>query len=186
MTQEDFVCETADSYHLAKEKINQYQYDIILLDIMLPDGNGIELLQLIKEQKIASGILIISAKGALEDRIQGLDLGADDYLSKPFHLAELNSRIKAIYRRKHQNGRNQITVGQLTIDTEAQTACTASEQLVLTKKEYALLIYFINNQNRMLSKQSIAEHVWGDYVNDLLSYDFVYQHVKNLRTCLKI
>lgn len=181
LIQEEFVCETAMSCLLAEEKLKQYQYDIVLLDIMLPDGNGIDLLRFIKKEKLASGILIVSAKGALEDRIHGLDLGADDYLPKPFHLAELNARIKAIYRRKNQDGLTEITIGELFINTEAQTVRTASQKLILTKKEYALLIYFINNRNRMLSKQSIAEHVWGDYVNNLLNYDFVYQHVKNLR-----
>lgn len=181
LLQEDFVCETTLSYLLAKEKLKECKYDIVLLDIMLPDGNGLNLLQYIKEEKISSGVLIISAKGALEDRIHGLDLGADDYLTKPFHLAELNARIKAIHRRKNQDGLTEIVFGKLTINTQAQTVRVLSQELILTKKEYALLIYFINNKNRMLSKQSIAEHVWGDYVVNLLNFDFVYQHVKNLR-----
>ncbi|BDS11242.1 response regulator transcription factor [Aureispira anguillae] len=181
LTQEAYIIEVAENYKTAHQKLQQHRYDILLLDLMLPDGNGIELLRQHIKSKQSSGVLIISAKGALNDRIEGLDLGADDYLPKPFHLSELNARIKAIYRRKMQQGQQEISFGQLRIDTQAQKVYAKNKELVLTKKEYALLIYFVNNRDRMLSKQAIAEHVWGDYVHDLLNCDFVYQHIKNLR-----
>lgn len=181
LTGEGFVCEQAENYGNATGKLKSFQYDCIVLDIMLPDGNGLDLLRFIKSKKIPSGILIISAKNALDDKIKGLELGGDDYLTKPFHLPELNARLKAIYRRKYLQGDQEITCNEIHINTNKMETRIKGHLLDLTKKEYALLLYFIINKDRVLTRQSIAEHLWGDYVDNLLNFDFVYQHVKNLR-----
>jgi len=162
-------------------KLNLFQYDCILLDIMLPDGNGIDLLHFIRAESIQSNILIISAKGALDDKINGLENGADDYLTKPFHLAELHARIKAVYRRKNLNGGNVVQFNEIELNADTLEAKVNSTLLELTRKEFDLLLYFIVNKNRVLSRQSIAAHLWGDYTDNLSNFDFVYQHVKNLR-----
>lgn len=175
------VCEYANSYRSASEKLYGYQYDVLILDIMLPDGNGLELLEVVKQNWSDMGVIIISAKNALDDKLQGLDLGADDYLPKPFHLAELNARIKAVFRRRMQKGHDQLVFNEITIDLETREASVHDQILDLTRKEFDLLHYFIVNQRRMLTKQSIAEHLWGDYMDTADSFDFVYQHIKNLR-----
>jgi DNA-binding response OmpR family regulator len=178
---EGFVCELAENYSGAIDKLQSFQYDCIVLDIMLPDGNGLDILHFIKSKKIPSCILIISAKNALDDKINGLELGADDYLTKPFHLPELNARLKAIYRRKYLQGDQEIEFNEIQINTNKMETRINDHLLELTRKEYALLLYFIINKDRVLTRQSIAEHLWGDYVDNLLNFDFVYQHVKNLR-----
>lgn len=177
----DVVCEVASTAKEAMDKINGYDYDIIILDIMLPDGNGLEILRRVKEDKNDAGVLIISAKNALDDRIAGLDLGADDYLTKPFHLSELNARLRALYRRKKFEGSTKIQLGDIEIDPDTHVVTLRGGVIELTVKEYELLLYFIANKNRVLTKQNIAEHLWGDNVDFLESFDFVYQHMKNLR-----
>jgi DNA-binding response OmpR family regulator len=148
---------------------------------MLPDGDGIELLKQIKSKKIKSSILIISAKNALDDKINGLELGADDYLTKPFHLSELHARLRAIHRRKNFDNDQSVHFNEIYLNTQTFEAKVNNVTLELTKKEFDLLLYFLSNKNRILSRQSIAEHLWGDYVDSLDNFDFVYQHVKNLR-----
>ena len=175
------VCESADTVSKAMEKLHSFEYDVLLLDLMLPDGNGIDLLRTVKQNWLDMGVVIISAKNALDDKLEGLNLGADDYLPKPFHLAELNARAKAVYRRRHQLGVDLLTFEEITIDLQAQEAKVNDDLLDLTRKEYELLHYFITNQNRLLTKQAIAEHLWGDYMDTADSFDFVYQHIKNLR-----
>ena len=174
-------CELAYSYNEADDKLAGFSYDIVVLDLMLPDGNGMDVLKLIKKQHPETGILIVSAKNALDDKIQGLELGADDYLTKPFHLPELNARIKAIYRRRKFQGQSEIQFNEIRLNTETLESWVNEEPLVLTVKEYELLLFFMANRNRVLTKQSIAEHLWGDNVDFLDSFDFVYQHIKNLR-----
>ena len=181
LDKEGYVGERATTYSEAMDRLISFHYDIVVLDLMLPDGDGLELLKYIKENQIDSGILIISAKGSLEDRIDGLDLGADDYLSKPFHLAELNSRLKALYRRRNFKGNNQINFDEIQVDVETYEVLVSNESISLTRKEFELLVFFIANKNRVLSRQSIAEHLWGDSADLLDSFDFVYQHIKNLR-----
>ncbi|MBX2816423.1 MAG: response regulator transcription factor [Saprospiraceae bacterium] len=180
---EGHVCETAGSIRTAEDKILEFEYDIIVLDLMLPDGNGLQILRNYQKHRTTenTGILIISAKNALEDRVDGLDLGADDYLTKPFHFSELNSRLNAIYRRRQFNGNRSIKFEEISIDPQQQEVTVHGDEVILTKKEYQLLVHFIANKNRVLTKQSIAEHLWGDHVDYLDSYDFVYQHIKNLR-----
>ncbi len=181
LMKEGYVCETGHTYYEAESKLIGFQYDFIILDIMLPDGNGINLLNFIKSEKIQSSILIISAKNALEDKINGLDLGADDYLTKPFHLPELHSRLKAIFRRKNLNADNTVSFNEIILNIETMETRVNDILLNLTKKEFDLLLYFLTNKNRVLTRQTIAEHLWGDYTDNLDNFDFIYQHVKNLR-----
>lgn len=176
-----FVCEVASSFWEASDKISSFAYDIVLLDIMLPDGNGLNLLRLLKQNNANTGVLILSAKNALDDRITGLELGADDYLTKPFHLPELQARLKAIFRRRRMDGSNDIVFNEVRLNPDTMEAWVGEEQLPLTVKEFELLLFFITNKKRVLTKQSIAEHLWGDNVDFLDSFDFVYQHIKNLR-----
>lgn len=181
LTQENYICEVAHTFDAAREKLVLFTYDCIILDIMLPDGNGINLLKLIRKEGIESSVLIISAQNALDFKIAGLDEGADDYITKPFPLPELHSRIKAVMRRKSPGKSSQLVFSEITVELQS-LECTVNETLLnLTRKEINLLIYFINNQGRVLTRQAIAAHLWGDYTDNLDSVDFVYQHVKNLR-----
>ena len=175
------ICERAMDYGKAHQKIHVYDYDCILVDITLPDGNGLKLIQELKKMKAEAGIIIISAKDSLDDRIEGLDMGADDYLTKPFHLSELNARIKAVERRKKFNGEKEYMIGELTIFPEKKEVYAEEEPIDLTAKEYDLLNYFITNKNRVLSKEAIAERVWGDHYDMVDSFDFIYVHIRNLR-----
>jgi len=181
LKQESFICDTAVDYGGAIEKIESFDYDCILLDINLPGGSGLDILKQLKLNKKMDGALIISARNALEDRITGLQLGADDYLPKPFHLSELVARITAIIRRRNSAGNNLIRINELTIDTLAKTAFVNDRALELTRKEYQLLLYFAYNKGRVISKNAIAEHLWGDEMEGAGNFDFIYTHVKNLR-----
>ncbi|MDQ2656509.1 MAG: response regulator transcription factor [Bacteroidota bacterium] len=181
LVREGYVCEVCYTEEDARKRLESYQYDSVILDIMLTDGNGLSLLQYVKAQKIQSGVLIISARNSLDDKVSGLELGADDYLTKPFHLSELHARLKAIYRRKSLQGDSVVSFQEISVDTESMEARVNEHLLDLTKKEFDLLLYFLVNKNRVLTRQSIAEHLWGDYTDNLSNFDFVYQHVKNLR-----
>ncbi len=181
LAKEGNTCETAYTYHQAVDKIVSFSYDVIILDLMLPDGNGIDVIKTLNTQTSESGVLIISAKNSLDDKLVGLDLGADDYITKPFHLSELNARIKAVYRRKYFNNKKILECKEITVDLDACEVKVYDSPIELTKKEYEILVYFISNQNRVVTKQSIAEHLWGDQADFYDSFDFVYQHIKNLR-----
>jgi len=181
LAREGYICELCSTLEEAREKISLFQYDCILLDIGLPDGNGMSLLQQIRAERQESNVLIISARNALDDKIIGLEQGADDYLTKPFHLAELHARIRAIYRRKNLGGVNIVEFNEISLNTDTFEARTGTTLLDITRKEFELLLYFLVNKNRVLSRQSIAAHLWGDYTDNLANFDFVYQHVKNLR-----
>jgi DNA-binding response OmpR family regulator len=181
LKQESFVCESVMNYADAIEKIYLYNFDVIVVDITLPDGNGLELIQKLKKNKSKSGIIIISAKNALDDKVSGLEIGADDYLTKPFHLSELNARIKSIIRRRDFDGNNEIVINELKINPGGNIVKVNEQLLSLTKKEYDLLLFFLANKNRVISKESIAEHIWGDNIDMVDSFDFLYSHVKNLR-----
>lgn len=178
---EGYICEDAATYQQAINKLVSFKYDSIILDIMLPDGNGLKLLEFIKNENLPGNILIISAKNALDDKIAGLDLGADDYLTKPFHLPELHARLKAIHRRNQQSGERILIFNEIEINTDTLEVRVNSSLLDLTRKEFDLLLYFITNKHRVITRQSVAEHLWGDYTDNLANFDFVYQHVKNLR-----
>ena len=175
------VVEIAADYIKAEQKINLYDYDCILVDITLPNGSGLDLIKGIKLKKSKAGVIIISAKNSLDDKIYGLDLGADDYLPKPFHLSELNSRVKALIRRKSFDGNMEIIVNEIKILPIERSVFIHNKNIILTSKEYDLLLYFIANKNRVVSKNALAEHLWGDDADRLDNYDFIYNHVKNLR-----
>ena len=177
----EVICEQAATYSEAQDKLFSFSYDILVLDLMLPDGDGLNILRLLKKMHPETGVLIISAKNALDDRINGLELGADDYLTKPFHLSELNARLKAIYRRRKFQGHTTVQYEEISIDTDTHEVKVNDSLLNLTLKEYELLLFLVSNKNRVLTKQTIAEHLWGDNVDFLDSFDFVYQHIKNLR-----
>ena len=181
LADEGYICEIANTFDLASEKINLYQYDCILVDIMLPDGNGLNIIREIMKRNIDAGIIVISAKDSLDDKLTGLDIGADDYLSKPFHLSELNARINSLIRRRKFEGKNEIVLNEIKIRVDAAEVMVRDKLLELTKKEYDLLIYFIMNKNRVLTKGAIAEHLWGDNIDMADSFDFIYTHIKNLR-----
>lgn len=178
---ETHICESAPNLFLAEDLLLTQSFDMILLDIGLPDGNGLDLLQFIKKYQENVGILIISAKDSLDDKLNGLNLGADDYLTKPFHLAELNARIKAIYRRRNFDGESTVTFHEITANTESRQVFVHEKTLNLTKKEYELLLFFLANQNKVLTKSQITEHLWSDYLDTMDNLDFVYTHIKNLR-----
>jgi len=175
------VVEVSDDYDKAEQKIAIYDYDCILIDITLPDGSGLDLIKEIKLTKSKAGIIIISAKNSLDDKIFGLDLGADDYLPKPFHLSELNSRVKALIRRKSFEGNLEIVINEITILPIERSVFVNGKNVILTSKEYDLLLYFIANKNRVVSKNALAEHLWGDNADRLDNFDFIYNHLKNLR-----
>jgi DNA-binding response OmpR family regulator len=181
----DFVCEWVDNFSSAMDKISGYNYDCILLDLMLPDGDGFDLLTELKHNNKTDGVIIISAKETLETRIEGLNLGADDYLTKPFHLSELLVRTQAIIRRKQFKGNNIITFNEIEIDLLSKTVKVNNQTIEITKKEYDLLLFLIGNKNRVLSKEAIAEHLSGDMADMLDNHDFVYAHIKNLKNKLK-
>jgi DNA-binding response OmpR family regulator len=174
-----YMCETATDYQSALKKTDLYDYDCILLDITLPGGSGLQILKELKNNNKTDGVLIISAKNSLDDKVAGLTLGADDYLSKPFHLSELSARIAAIIRRKNFEGNNRIYFNGIMIDTQAKVITIKDKPLELTRKEYELLLYFISNKGRVISKNAIAEHLWGDELEG--NNDFIYTHIKNLR-----
>ena len=159
--------------------------DLILLDIMLPGGSGLTLLKELRALRKKDSIIIISAKDSIEDKVTGLDLGADDYLTKPFHLAELNARIKSVIRRKQQDGELQLSLANLTIYPDKHSVYINGKEIVLNRKEFDLLYYFISNPNRLISKATLAESVWGDYIDQADNFDFIYSQVKNLRKKLK-
>lgn len=181
LTKEGFICESTDALSPALEKVKIYNYDLIILDLTLPDGNGLELLEFVKREKLASGILIVSARDSLNDKLRGLDRGADDYITKPFHLAEMNARVKSILRRRNFEGNDVVDYGDIQVDIQKALVRVNGEDIVLTRKEYELLIYFLNNRNRVLTKEAIAEHLWGDHMDAADSFDFIYTHIKNLR-----
>jgi len=178
---EGYITEIAADFDQALDKITAYEYDCILLDIMLPGGSGLELLSEIKRNKKKEAVIIVSAKDSVEDKVRGLDLGADDYLAKPFHLAELNARVKSAIRRKNQNGDHKVQWRNITLDPDNRTVVINNEEVLLNRKEFDLLYYFVINPNRLINKTSIAEYVWGDYTDQASSLDFVYSQIKNLR-----
>ena len=185
LEKERFIVETAVDYPTALQKINDYDYDCILLDIMLPGGNGLSILEELKKLKKRESVIIVSAKDSIEDKVTGLDLGADDYLAKPFHLAELHARVKCVIRRHQTDGNTEIEIENLILHPDDHTVFINGEELKLNRKEFDLLYYFVTNPNRLINKTTLAEAVWGDNIDQADSLDFIYSQVKNLRKKMK-
>ncbi len=181
LKKEGYLCEYAVNFKEGYKKINNFEYDCAIVDLNLPGGDGLKLVQYLRADNSQVGIIVISARDTIEDRISGLNIGADDYLTKPFNLSELNARIKAILRRKTNQFSNEIHFGDLSINLEERKVEAGGKLLQLTKKEYNILVYLARNKNRVVTKDSIAEHLWGDYMDNAVSFDFIYAHVKNLR-----
>lgn len=186
LVKEHFVIETAYDFYTASEKIGIYDYDCILLDIMLPGGNGLDLLAQLKKEGKSDNVIIISAKDSVDDKIAGLELGADDYLTKPFHIAELTARVKAVLRRKKLDGRNTIEVANLVLDLNERRLIVNDALIPLNRKEFDVLNYFLLNKNRLITKTALAEHVWGDNADQADNFDFIYYQIKNLRRKLQL
>lgn len=184
LTTEGHVCEEVNLFSDAIEKIELYHYDCLVVDINLPDGSGLDLITLLKKKSADTGVVIVSARNSLENRIEGLEIGADNYLTKPFQLAELNAQLKSINRRINFKGSNQLVLNELTVLFEEHRVFVHDKEAILTKKEYDLLLFFLTNKNKVLTKMGIAEHLWGDYMDANDSYDFIYTHIKNLRNKL--
>ncbi len=176
-----FLVETASDYEAAFEKLKMYAYDIYLIDINLPDGSGLDLIREIKKDTPEAAIIVISARDSLDQKIEGIELGADDYITKPFELAELAVRVKSLHRRKKFSGSNRMKLANIELDSFTRQVFIAEHEVKLTKSEYQLLLYFFSNPNRTITKESLAEHIWGDHMDLADSFDFIYSHVKNLR-----
>lgn len=185
LEKERYVVEVAPDFNSALNKIEDYDYDCVLLDIMLPDGSGLDLLEKLKALRKRENVIIISAKDSLEDKVHGLELGADDYLPKPFHLAELNARIKSVIRRQHQGGEIDIRLGNIRILPDKYQVYVNEKEVELNRKEYDILLYFINRPGRLVNKNTLAESVWGDHIDQVDNFDFIYAQIKNLRKKLK-
>lgn len=185
LEKESFLVETASDYTSALDKIISFDYDCILLDIMIPGGSGLDILQELKVLNKSDNVIIISAKDSLDDKLTGLELGADDYLTKPFHIAELNARIKSVLRRKSFGGKNSVELANLKLDLDDRTVHIDKELLTLNRKEFDILTYMVVNKNRLVNKTSLAEHVWGDHMDEADDYEFIYSQIKNLRKKLK-
>ncbi|WP_298247782.1 response regulator transcription factor [uncultured Christiangramia sp.] len=181
LEKEEFLVETASSYREAFSKIGTYEYDCILLDISLPDGDGLQILKELKNKGISDSVIIVSAKDSLDDKITGLDLGADDYLPKPFHMAELHARINAVLRRKKFEGSKILEIGNVSIDMDKHVVSINKTEITLNRKEFDILMYLATNKDRLVNKSALAEHVWGDYIDQSDNFEFIYSQIKNLR-----
>lgn len=185
LEKERYVVSQAPDYRTALQKIEDYDYDCILLDIMLPDGNGLDLLEELHALGKRTNVIILSAKDSLEDKVNGLDLGADDYLPKPFHLAELHARIKSLFRRNLRDGERKLQVGNIEVFPDQFRVLVQGKEIELNRKEYDILIYFMSRPGRLVNKNTLAESVWGDHIDQVDNFDFIYAQIKNLRKRLK-
>ena len=185
LEKERYVVEPAADFQSGLRKIEDYDYDCVLLDIMLPDGNGLNLLEQLKKMRKRENVIIISAKDSLDDKVLGLELGADDYLPKPFHLAELNARIKSVIRRQRRDGEMDIRLANIRIVPDTFQVFVDDKEIELNRKEYDILLYFANRPGRLVNKNTLAESVWGDHIDQVDNFDFIYAQIKNLRKKLK-
>jgi len=186
LAQQGYVCETAANYPQAAAKSEVYVYDLLLVDINLPGGgSGLDIIRRVKKEHPHTAIIVISARDATNHKIEGLELGADDYITKPFDVSELLARVKSVLRRYAFDGRAEVTYGNITIDTQRQVVLVDDAEVDLTKTEYKLLLFFFSNAGRVLTREGMAEHVWGDHMDLADSFDFIYSHMKNLRKKLK-
>jgi two-component system, OmpR family, response regulator ArlR len=182
---EKFLVETATTFSLAMDKLMTYDYDCVLLDIMLPGGSGLTLLEELKKRKKQDSVIIISAKNSVDDKVRGLDLGADDYLPKPFHIAELKARVKSVIRRKNLDGQTLVELSNLKVNPEDRSVVIDGTPLLLNRKEFDILMYFMSNKNRLINKTALAERIWGDHIDQADDFEFIYSQIKNLRKKLK-
>ena len=182
---EHYIVETASDFDSALEKAGVYEYDCILLDISLPGGSGLDILEALKKENKSDGVIIISARDSVDDRIRGLNLGADDYLAKPFHLAELHARVRSVVRRRKFGGSHSLAVANMVANLEARTITVDGGELALNRKEFDILLYLLTNKERLVTKTALAEHVWGDRIDEADSFEFIYSQIKNLRKKLK-
>jgi DNA-binding response OmpR family regulator len=178
---EGFRCEKANNYHEGLCSLDKHDYFCMLIDLNLPDGDGLELVKMAREEQNHTGIIIISARSSLDERVKGLGLGADDYLVKPFHMSELVARIHSVVRRSRSQGEEMLEFGEIRVKPEEKKCLVGDQVLDLTRKEFDLLLYLMANRNRVITKESIADYLWGEYGGGYGSYDFVYTHLKNLR-----
>lgn len=185
LEKEKYIVECASDYQTALTKVQEYDYDCVLLDIMLPGGSGLGILSALKRLRKQECVIILSAKDSVDDKIKGLDMGADDYLAKPFHLAELHARIKSLLRRKNAHGDTSIILENLVVYPDKRQVMVGDTEIQLNRKEFDLLYYFVSNPNRLINKTSLAESVWGDHIDQADSLDFLYSQVKNLRKKMK-
>ena len=185
LEKERYVVEAAADFQSGLRKIEDYDYDCVLPDIMLPDGNGLNLLEQLKKMRKRENVIIISAKDSLDDKVLGLELGADDYLPKPFHLAELNARIKSVIRRQRRDGEMDIRLANIRIVPDTFQVFVDDKEIELNRKEYDILLYFANRPGRLVNKNTLAESVWGDHIDQVDNFDFIYAQIKNLRKKLK-
>ena len=181
LKKDKFVVESAEDYNSALEKINDYDYDCVVLDIMLPGGSGLDILSYIRDEKKQVSVLIVSAKDSVDDKVKGLDLGADDYLAKPFHLSELSARIKSILRRREGNTQMSLSFGNVEMWPDAHRLTVKGEDVELNKKEFSLLYYFLSNPERVVNKLTLIESVWGDNIDQADNFDFIYSQIKNVK-----
>ncbi len=179
------LCSTASTFRQGEDKLAGHDYDVVVLDITLPGGSGIGLLKQLKGISASTGVVIVSAKGSMEDKLLGLDLGADDYITKPFHMAELNARVQAVLRRRSFGGRSILQLEELAIDTRSRTVMVHEHLLNLTRKEYDLLLFMVVNKDRLLTRDAMAEHIWGDQMDMADNTDVLYSHIKNLRAKIR-
>ncbi|MCB9050531.1 MAG: response regulator transcription factor [Lewinellaceae bacterium] len=185
LEKESYVVETASDFNTALEKVFVYEYDCILLDIMLPYGSGLDILKELKEKQKTENVIIISAKDSLDDKLAGLSLGADDYLTKPFYLAELNARVKAVLRRNKLQGKNTVEMSNICLDLDERLFLVDNQVVPLTRKEFDILNYFLLNQRRLVTRTALAEYVWGDHIDQTDNFDFIYSQIRNLKKKLK-
>ncbi len=185
LEKERYVVSQAPDYRTALQKVEDYDYDCILLDIMLPDGNGLDLLKELQALGKRTNVIILSAKDSLEDKVAGLDLGADDYLPKPFHLAELHARLKSLFRRSQREGEHKLQVGNIELFPDQFRVQVGGNPVELNRKEYDILYYFMSRPGRLVNKNTLAESVWGDHIDQVDNFDFIYAQIKNLRKRLK-
>ena len=181
LSKEGFICEVAHSFWQADEKVGLYKYDCVIVDLTLPDGEGFGIIETLKKIASTTGIIIISARNTIEDKIKGLEIGSDDYMTKPFHLSELNARVKSLIRRRNFGGNNDLVWQEMRVQLQARKVFVGQNEALLSRKEYDLLLYFLSNIDVVLTKESIAEHLWGDHMDSADSLDMVYSHIKNLR-----
>jgi len=181
LTENGYKCDFATTIKSALQKLNDIVYSCALVDVGLPDGSGIEVVEHIKKNNPEMGVIIVTAKNALEDKLEGLKIGADDYLTKPFHLSELSARIYSVLRRRNFGGKNSLVFDGLEIDTTEKKVIANGNQLQLTKKEYEILVYLASNPTHLITKEALADAIWGDKADMATSFDFVYSQIKNLK-----